>query len=494
VGNPAGADNIYFTQYKRWEPQGDSTDFALAENWGGGTQFSSTDVGEALNWNTGPALNWLATIANDTGGTQNVEVSADAQTMALELRGDAGPVVLDVQPGVALEARNGFRISSGGAIRLHGGELNTIRRLDVREGGMLHGHGTITGQQHLLAGIAEFEEQGLLEPELVNAGSIQIDGGVGAGILSVEGKFRQLMGGVLEIDLLGNGGTAGVDFDQLRVSDSVELAGTIAIDMAPEFRPARGDTFEVVKGATVATDRLRLGGPDGAFFAARVRDVGTDVVTAVKFDFTGVQDDAPLTQTSVQSENAVVSHGLDFGPGLSPHGRLDAGDEFHVSGFRANAPLTNAIFQENYLTFSVEPIEGTALIPSSVSFDLWRHGEGAPTDWAILSSLDGFTEDVVVGQFTTTEFGVENPHTLTAMFGDTEALTDPLEIRLYGWNGNGHVHVTGASLDAQFVSVAGTSLGNASANPQAVPEPASAALVILGIAATGLLKRRVHWN
>ncbi len=45
--------------------------------------------------------------------------------------------------------------------------------------------------------------------------------------------------------------------------------------------------------------------------------VNTGVVTAITFNFAGIQDNAPLTNTSVLNENLQLTSGLNFGPGLA---------------------------------------------------------------------------------------------------------------------------------------------------------------------------------
>jgi arylsulfatase A-like enzyme len=184
----------------------------------------------------------------------------------------------------------------------------------------------------------------------------------------------------------------------------------------------------------------------------------TGVVSATTFDFSGVQDDVPLLATSVLSPYIEVAKGLDFGPGVGPrlgNGGTDAGDEFNVAGHTA-ASLDQAIASGDYLAFSVDPVAGAGAIPSSVSFRLWRNGGTAAKNFAILSSLGGFNSGAALVQATYTDSGSANQHTLTASVAAVEALTEPVEFRLYGWSGTaatGNTHVNLASLSARFVAV-----------------------------------------
>ena len=167
--------NTYFTQYKSWNLAIGNSDFFAAANWSGGTQYNeyvapvaTTLPPEAIGWNTGPVDNWLALMTNATNVDQSVDVSQNAKVLALGLQGDS-EMRVNVLPTVQLRAQNGFRIAENGVVRLEGGELNTVRTLEVRAGGKLEGHGLVTGQQSLVAGIPEFANMGLFAPEVVTA-------------------------------------------------------------------------------------------------------------------------------------------------------------------------------------------------------------------------------------------------------------------------------------------------------------------------------------
>jgi arylsulfatase A-like enzyme len=244
--------NTYFTQYKAWAPQAGSTDFFSATNWSGGTQYGTPGDPEAVNWNTGPADNWLATLANQSATAQQLTLNADAQVLAIEIRGDAADMTLVVPAGYRLTARNGIRLSAGGRLVVSGGELNTIRDLDIRAGSVLSGSGVITGQQQVIAGIPEFANQGLFQPNVINAGELQV-GGALAGILNIQGDYQQHTGGELRIDLFGSGGAAGTDFDKLIVDGTAQLSGRLDITDSIGFEPNLGDVFQILAAGKTLT-------------------------------------------------------------------------------------------------------------------------------------------------------------------------------------------------------------------------------------------------
>ena len=43
-----------------------------------------------------------------------------------------------------------LRILNGGTLQLRGGEVNTVRDLEIRAGGLFEGEGLINGQQALI--------------------------------------------------------------------------------------------------------------------------------------------------------------------------------------------------------------------------------------------------------------------------------------------------------------------------------------------------------
>jgi len=250
--NPAVLEtkNIYFTQYKDWNPAG-SADFFSAGNWSGGTQHNGVAGNpDSLNWNTGPADNWLASMVNAASSPQEVSVNADASVLAIELRGQPGAMTLQVESAATLTARNGVRISSGGTLRLKGGEVNTVRDIDIRPGGTLEGEGLINGQQSVILGIPEFANLGLFEPRVVNAGTVTVTDDDSpqsqAGSLVINGDYEQDALSVLKLDLFTSGSVGGVDFDQLAVSGDVTLGGVLEVSLANPFNLALGNSFEII--------------------------------------------------------------------------------------------------------------------------------------------------------------------------------------------------------------------------------------------------------
>ncbi|HEX4413213.1 MAG TPA: sulfatase-like hydrolase/transferase [Lacipirellulaceae bacterium] len=187
--------------------------------------------------------------------------------------------------------------------------------------------------------------------------------------------------------------------------------------------------------------------------------LSTGVLTAMSFNMSGVQDDVPVSATSTQSQYLQLAHGLDFGPNVGPRwtgGGTDAGNELNTIGYTASS-LADAITNGEYVTFTVNPVDGAGIVPSSVSFNLWRNGGAAATNYAILSSVGGFTSSAALIQANYTDSSISHQHALTASIPTVaDAISSPVEYRLYAWGATdprGNTHINAASLSAKFVSV-----------------------------------------
>jgi hypothetical protein len=157
---------------------------------------------------------------------------------------------LTIQSGRQLIARNGARISAGGVIELAGGELNTVRDVDIRPGGILKGHGLITGQQQVVAGIPEFANQRLFEPTVLNDGEFEV-GALSGGIVTIQGDYNQSSTGELDLELFGRGSTAGVHFDKLVVAGTAQLDGLLDVSKSGTWTPLLGDTFQILSAGSL---------------------------------------------------------------------------------------------------------------------------------------------------------------------------------------------------------------------------------------------------
>lgn len=265
---------------------------------------------------------------------------------------------------------------------------------------------------------------------------------------TLSGRNEVRVGNHGRVDL--SGGTLATNrWVNVRAGGEVRGTGTITGDVYNEGTVSPGRPNEATSWPIVAPPAL----------PSALMDTG--VVNAVAFNFTGVQDDVPLLATSTLNSNIEVTRGLDFGPGLRPrlgNGGTDKGNEFNLCGHDTNS-LASAIGAGDYVSFTVDPIDGAGMFPSSVSFRVWRNGNSSAKDFAILSSADNFTA-ALTPPTTYTDVGDPNTqagfHTLTAAIPAATATTGPIEYRLYAWNATaaaGNTHFVAASLNARFIGV-----------------------------------------
>ncbi|MEN1680246.1 MAG: sulfatase-like hydrolase/transferase [Planctomycetota bacterium] len=70
-------------------------------------------------------------------------------------------------------------------------------------------------------------------------------------VLQIDGDYQQTSDGRLVVDLYGNGGVAGADFDRLEVSGVAALGGTLEVRFAAGFAPSPGDVFSILEAGAV---------------------------------------------------------------------------------------------------------------------------------------------------------------------------------------------------------------------------------------------------
>ena len=109
------------------------------------------------------------------------------------------------------------------------------------EGGVLGGSGTIAAN-------------------VQNAAEIDIGSADAAGMLTISGDYTQTSTGVLSLKI--GGYNAGTDFDQLNVTGTATLDGTINISLLNGFMPAPGDGFQILTFGAVTGDFATYNGLD----------------------------------------------------------------------------------------------------------------------------------------------------------------------------------------------------------------------------------------
>jgi hypothetical protein len=123
--------------------------------------------------------------------------------------------------------------------------------------------------------------QATIDGNVTNSGTVAPGGASTAGTLSITGTYSQTSGGTLSIEL---GGTvAGTGYDQLKVSGTATLDGTLAVSDINGFLPGRGLTFQA----------LTYAAPTGDFATRTIptyngNPVVTTLETATSYTFQGM--------------------------------------------------------------------------------------------------------------------------------------------------------------------------------------------------------------
>jgi hypothetical protein len=111
-----------------------------------------------------------------------------------------------------------------GDVTLRGGSLQAGGGYSLSQGARLFGTGTITADS-------------------LNAGQFYPGGLQGTGQLTVSGSYLQTPTSSLNI---GIGGTVGTQYDQLNITGTANLAGTLNISLANGFTPSLGQSFQIL--------------------------------------------------------------------------------------------------------------------------------------------------------------------------------------------------------------------------------------------------------
>ncbi len=182
---------------------------------------------EIINTSSGNALAGFAT--NAAGGQFTVQDSGSFTTAgALTNAGD-----ITVSGGSTLTISGALTESGGSTILAHGTLTSTTGTVTLTDG-LLSGTGTVKGN-------------------VSNTGvSISPGASGSAGTLTIQGTYTQGAGGSLNVALGGTG--AGVGYDQLVVTGSASLGGTINISTINGYVPPVGSAFQVLTFASKTGD------------------------------------------------------------------------------------------------------------------------------------------------------------------------------------------------------------------------------------------------
>jgi hypothetical protein len=275
----------------------------------GGTPLTFNNVGRFLSGGVSATDQAGISAVFNNSGLVSVETGSLGFGNAVSNTG-----IFIISKGTAVVA-NAFVQTSGGT-NLTGGALNSSNTIAIN-GGFLSGVGTIN---------ANVYNNGEVNP-----------GGTGApGILAINGSYTQSGSGVLNIEL--GGPIAGSQFDQLNVSGSASLGGTLNISLLHNLGDLCGGSFAALNSSPVNGTFSTINGlsqPGGMTITPAYRSSSLTLV-ASKF--------AATTGVTASVNPSFLNQGVTFTATVSaPAGTTDAPNgtvQFQVDAVNVGSPVT----------------------------------------------------------------------------------------------------------------------------------------------------------
>ena len=219
-------------------------------------------------------------------GVGNLNVTAGGKVSSVNAviggsSGSSGTVVVD-GVGSTWTLSGNLKVGDAGAAMLtaqNSGGVSVSGNISVGTLGALSGNSTVTA--------ATVQNAGVVSP------------GNSPGVLQIAGNYTQTAAGKLQIEL---GGTAlGSQYDQLLVTDSVALAGTLEVTLTNGFTPLAGNSFNILGfqagslSGSFATVNLPALGAGLGWNLSQLYSAGNVSIFAGDYNGNGVVDAADYT-------------------------------------------------------------------------------------------------------------------------------------------------------------------------------------------------------
>jgi arylsulfatase A-like enzyme len=153
-------------------------------NW---SDYTYENAGIVYDTDKGaPRIPWIAKMENKHSTDQSVILDTNVETLAIEIIGNmtaGAKQTIAFQPGRTLTGRNEIRLSSLAQVELNGGTLASTRWVDLLQGAVLNGVGTV-------------------DATLYHEGTLSIPGGPTG--LTVKGDYHQSTSAILNAVISGH--------------------------------------------------------------------------------------------------------------------------------------------------------------------------------------------------------------------------------------------------------------------------------------------------
>jgi hypothetical protein len=229
---------------------------------GGLAAGSALDL-ELIGTQTTMNLRYLFPTAFTVPAGASLNVAAQVRVVSVGAFTNAGTVSVagTLQLNAGGTNRGDLSVGFGGTVTVTGALAMTAGTLTLAGGSMLS---TTTGLS-LTGGV--LSGLGQINGNVSNAAMIVVGDAVTAGTLTIHGNYTQTGAGTLVVKITG---PAGSPYDQLDVSGSATLGGTLTVTLTGD-PPASGDAFRVLSCGSVSGSLsgsfATLGG-DGPLFTA----------------------------------------------------------------------------------------------------------------------------------------------------------------------------------------------------------------------------------
>jgi hypothetical protein len=201
----------------------DGANVSDATNW---SDYVYENKGIVYDTDSGvPRIPWVAKMENKNATDQTAILDTNTETLSIEIAGNIASrarQTISFKPGRKLTGRNEIRLSPLSEVELNGGTLASNRWVDVFQGAVLEGFGTVAAT-------------------LYNEGTVSITSGTTG--LTVNGDYRQ--SAIATLNAVIGSRIA------MAVSGAATINGTLKCILPAGFSAQRGDRFTLLSADSV---------------------------------------------------------------------------------------------------------------------------------------------------------------------------------------------------------------------------------------------------
>jgi len=277
-GTLTGSDDVTVTSSLSWKAGMMSGSGSTIVAAGGSLMiagsFSSNLVGR--NFRNDGTASWVGSggiTLTDGSVFTNTGTFTDQDNHTLSGNGgtfnNLGTFIKAVNAGVTTISNNIFFANSG-SVQVQDGKLSFAESYIQTDGSTMVSAGATLASSNgvrILGGV--LSGSGTISGNVTNAGQVNPGGDGFTGVLTINGNYTQTATGALGIVI--DGEAPGTGFDQLVITGSATLDGTLSVSLGSDLVPNSGDTFQILmfgsaRGAFATTNI------DPAFMASPLYD------------------------------------------------------------------------------------------------------------------------------------------------------------------------------------------------------------------------------